>query len=704
MATSARASPDGRNGPPRDTRTQLFVGNLPYRVRWQDLKDLFRQAGTVLRADVSLGPDNRSRGYGTVLLATAEDAGRAVDKFNGYSWQTRILEVRPDRLPLDFDNSTATSANSYSLPDVDSLSLYGLERPASSASGGRNLFVGNLPFHCQWQDLKDLFRQAGTIIRADVALGPDGRSRGFGTVVFATDYDADRAVKMFNGYEYNGRPLKVHYDKFSPPSGATPASPSASVYGQALSAPPNQATSTYPPSHSSLPTGYLDLSAPSSPYEIYPPQLQMSMPHPHHTHSHIHQPTAQKDPIQPPPALPSSRTTSSSTTSSAGSTRPSLSANPSNSASTRSSNNTPFSEEKSASPPQNPGHTSSSHHAQHPHHPGPISIPPPPPVTSFTMHPGLQHQMSPVLISPLYHPMSPLHHVAIPMTPHGLPPITPSMPPFTFLPPPSFGQPLKTSDSDMSMNGFHHPPSFTSSTMPPTTPPPSSPSLDSSAMPSTTSLSSLYPYSNSDSDLPASPTSKRRPSPSRRPHPLQAPHLTPFSPGLAMSPGAFWGRNPYMNPAPGAPVHPYHNNPYIQSQSSPGYPVPSPGGFQLHPQPSPGGFFYTAHLQEPKGYFDSVMAMGGLTGNNDAGNGGGYFGSGVGGVEDEILKGKVETDVPEVKVEAAKNSAGLAEIDDVFFTAPSSGPGPSRSHSLSASDEKRPTIQRASGSDPTKGP
>ncbi len=59
--------------------------------------------------------------------------------------------------------------------------------------------IYQLPFHCQWQDLKDLFRQAGTIIRADVALGQDGRSRGFGTVVFATDYDADRAVKMFNG-------------------------------------------------------------------------------------------------------------------------------------------------------------------------------------------------------------------------------------------------------------------------------------------------------------------------------------------------------------------------------------------------------------------------------------------------------------------------------------------------------------------------
>lgn len=32
MATSARASPDGRTGPPRDTRTQLFVGNVGLRV------------------------------------------------------------------------------------------------------------------------------------------------------------------------------------------------------------------------------------------------------------------------------------------------------------------------------------------------------------------------------------------------------------------------------------------------------------------------------------------------------------------------------------------------------------------------------------------------------------------------------------------------------------------------------------------------
>ena len=41
-ATSASSHAYPAMRPPRDTRTQLFVGNLPYRVRWQDLKDLFR--------------------------------------------------------------------------------------------------------------------------------------------------------------------------------------------------------------------------------------------------------------------------------------------------------------------------------------------------------------------------------------------------------------------------------------------------------------------------------------------------------------------------------------------------------------------------------------------------------------------------------------------------------------------------------------
>jgi RNA recognition motif-containing protein len=72
-----------------------------------------------------------------------------------------------------------------------------------------SLPLAQLPFNCQWQELKDLMRGAGSVLRADIAQGPDGRSRGFGSVLFATSQDAERAVGMFNGFEFNGRGLKV---------------------------------------------------------------------------------------------------------------------------------------------------------------------------------------------------------------------------------------------------------------------------------------------------------------------------------------------------------------------------------------------------------------------------------------------------------------------------------------------------------------
>ncbi|KAL4243278.1 hypothetical protein ABKN59_011072 [Abortiporus biennis] len=289
MATSSSRPP---TNPPRDTRTQLFVGNLPYRVRWQDLKDLFRRAGTVLRADVSLGPDNRSRGYGTVLLATAEDAGRAVDMFNGYEWMTRALEVRPDRMGAA--PAQDESASAYNQPQATAFPRLTSSTAAPSpfitptimdddaSLAGRSLFVGNLPFHIQWQDLKDLFRlSGGTILRADVALGPDGRSRGFGMVSFATEADAERARVMFNGYEFSGRPLKVHFDKFASSTQSLFSSNPASSLSSTNAIPSPLSLST---PQSPLPHGSLSgLNATASPH------LHLQHLHTlHHSHPSVH--------------------------------------------------------------------------------------------------------------------------------------------------------------------------------------------------------------------------------------------------------------------------------------------------------------------------------------------------------------------------------------------------------------------------------
>ena len=43
---------------------RLYVGNLSWDVKWQELKDFFKPYGTVLRADVMEEPSGRSKGCG----------------------------------------------------------------------------------------------------------------------------------------------------------------------------------------------------------------------------------------------------------------------------------------------------------------------------------------------------------------------------------------------------------------------------------------------------------------------------------------------------------------------------------------------------------------------------------------------------------------------------------------------------------------
>ena len=63
-----------------------------------------------------------------------------------------------------------------------------------------------------WKELKDLFRQAGTVARADIAVGADGRSKGFGTVVFGSTREAAKAIQLFNDREFMGRNMDVRPD------------------------------------------------------------------------------------------------------------------------------------------------------------------------------------------------------------------------------------------------------------------------------------------------------------------------------------------------------------------------------------------------------------------------------------------------------------------------------------------------------------
>ncbi|CAH9115580.1 unnamed protein product [Cuscuta europaea] len=75
----------------------------------------------------------------------------------------------------------------------------------------QKLFVGNLPFSVESATLASLFGQVGSVEMAEVIYDKQtGRSRGFGFVTMSTVEEVEAAVQQLDGYELDGRQLRVN--------------------------------------------------------------------------------------------------------------------------------------------------------------------------------------------------------------------------------------------------------------------------------------------------------------------------------------------------------------------------------------------------------------------------------------------------------------------------------------------------------------
>ena len=73
-----------------------------------------------------------------------------------------------------------------------------------------NIFVGNLEYQVNEEELKEFFSSQGEVESARViANRHTGRSKGFGFVVMPDDAEAKKAIEELNGKELNGRPVTV---------------------------------------------------------------------------------------------------------------------------------------------------------------------------------------------------------------------------------------------------------------------------------------------------------------------------------------------------------------------------------------------------------------------------------------------------------------------------------------------------------------
>lgn len=75
----------------------------------------------------------------------------------------------------------------------------------------KRLYVGGLPYATTEDALRAAFAQAGTVESANIIMDRmTGRSKGFGFVEMSTDDEAQAAIEMWNGKDFDGRRLTVN--------------------------------------------------------------------------------------------------------------------------------------------------------------------------------------------------------------------------------------------------------------------------------------------------------------------------------------------------------------------------------------------------------------------------------------------------------------------------------------------------------------
>lgn len=75
---------------------------------------------------------------------------------------------------------------------------------------GKKIYVGNLAFSIDSEQLSGIFSEFGTVASSNVIMDRDtGRSKGFGFIEMSSDGEAQTAIEKLNGMEVGGRQLKI---------------------------------------------------------------------------------------------------------------------------------------------------------------------------------------------------------------------------------------------------------------------------------------------------------------------------------------------------------------------------------------------------------------------------------------------------------------------------------------------------------------
>jgi len=183
--------PKGQNGPKRQNVSnahKLFVGNLPWTLDVLELKEKFAEFGDVKSANILKNPETGvSRGFGFVTMLNEEQALHVIAQLDGTEMGERLISV-------------SEAGKGKKAPRMHRAEI----------SKHSKLYVGNISWDLDLEDLKGLFSEFGDVVTARIITDHEsGRSRGFGFVTMSNDEQAQAVVSEFDQSDVAGRILSV---------------------------------------------------------------------------------------------------------------------------------------------------------------------------------------------------------------------------------------------------------------------------------------------------------------------------------------------------------------------------------------------------------------------------------------------------------------------------------------------------------------
>ncbi|KAK0446669.1 hypothetical protein EV421DRAFT_211317 [Armillaria borealis] len=200
---------------------RLYVGNLPYMAKQQDVQALFEGDGhTVNRIDISIDPfTGRNLSYCFVDLESREEADRAMAELNQRDFLGRPVKIGPGKakkgprpppspkpFPLVFEGWREANASDHW---------------EGYAAQGRRLYVGRLPTMASHrvvnENIRELFRgfqlEAVSKMISPPVHRPGPRNHFYVFVDFASAAEAGQAAAKLDGTLAFGGRIRVNRAK-----------------------------------------------------------------------------------------------------------------------------------------------------------------------------------------------------------------------------------------------------------------------------------------------------------------------------------------------------------------------------------------------------------------------------------------------------------------------------------------------------------